>query len=74
MTDEPKPAENVTPFGVVKLILILFVCLTAAFLILGVFGLFAWLSLWGLLLKMGAAAGVVIAAVLLIAWLMQPRQ
>ena len=74
MTDEPNPAENVTPFGVVKLILVLFVGLGAVFVILAVFGVLAWLSLWGMLLKLGAAAGVIIAAVIVIAWLMGSRQ
>lgn len=71
MTNEEKPTSGVTPFGVVKLILVLFVGLTALFIVLAVFGVFAWLALWSLLLKLGAAAGVIAVAALLISWLMQ---
>lgn len=71
MTDQEQPTAGVTPFGVVKLILVLLIGLTALFVVLTVFGVFAWLALWGLLLKLGAAAAVIAVAALLISWLMQ---
>ncbi len=71
MTDENQPAESVTPLGVVKLVLVLFIGLGALLVILGLFGLFAWVALWSLLLKLAAAGGVVIAAALIISWLMR---
>lgn len=71
MTEEEKPTPGVTPFGVVKLIVVLFIGLAALFVVLAVFGVFAWLALWSLLLKLGAAAGVIALAVLLISWLLQ---
>lgn len=73
MTDAENPTSGVTPFGIVKLILVLFVGLTALFVVLAVLGLFAWLALWSLLLKLGAVAGVITLAVLLISWLIQKR-
>lgn len=73
MTDAENPTSGVTPFGIVKLILVLFVGLTALFIVLAVLGLFAWLALWSLLLKLGAVAGVITLAVLLISWLIQKR-
>jgi hypothetical protein len=73
LTDAENPTSGVTPFGIVKLILVLFVGLTALFVVLAVLGLFAWLALWSLLLKLGAVAGVITLAVLLISWLIQKR-
>lgn len=73
MTDAENPTSGVTPFGIVKLILVLFVGLTALFVVLAVLGLFAWLALWSLLLKLGAVAGVITLAALLISWLIQKR-
>jgi hypothetical protein len=71
VTDQHQPEENVTPFGIVKLILVLLIGLGALLIILTLFGVFAWLAMWHLFLKLGAAAGVIIAAVLVISWLMQ---
>lgn len=73
LTDEHTPDPKVTPFGVVKLVLVLFIGLGALFTVLAIFGLFAWLALWTLLFKLATAAGVVAAAVLIISWLMQSK-
>lgn len=71
---QQQPAENVTPFGIVKLVLALFIGLGALLIILALFGFFAWLSLWSLLLKLAAAAGIIIAATLIIHWLIQGKR
>ncbi len=71
MTDDNKPTSGVTPFGVVKLILLLLISVTALLVVLTLLGLLAWFTLWGLLLKLGAAAAVIAIAALLISRLMK---
>lgn len=66
-----KPAESVTPLGVVKVVVALFIVVGAVLAILGVFGFFAWLLLWKLLLKLGLVAGIIVAAIVLLGWLMR---
>lgn len=73
-SNDTKPAETVTPFGVVKIVVALFIGLGALLAVLAVFGLFAWLALWTLLLKLAMAAGILIAAIMLIGWLMRGKK
>jgi hypothetical protein len=67
-------AETVTPLGVVKVVVALVIGVGALLAVLGVFGIFAWLSLWNLLFKLAAAAAILIAATFLIGWLMQIKK
>lgn len=74
MTHEHEPNPSVTPSGVVKLVLVVFIGVGALLAVLAVFGIFAWASLWKLLLKLGVAAGIIAAAILLILWLMNSKK
>ncbi|MBC6904385.1 hypothetical protein DWB84_02740 [Saccharophagus sp. K07] len=74
MSDEHNPNPTVTPLGVVKLVLVLFIGVGALLAVLAVFGVFAWLSLWKLLLKLALVAAIITAATLLIIWLLKPNK
>lgn|GEM_PF-3439405 len=72
--NEMQEAETVTPLGVVKVVLVLFIGVSALLTVLAVFGIFAWLSLWDLLLKLAAAGAILGTVVFLIGWLMQVKK
>lgn len=72
--NEAQDAEAVTPLGVVKVVVVLFIGLGALLAVLAVFGIFAWLSLWNLMLKLAAAGAILIAVIFLIGWLMQGKK
>lgn len=66
--------QTTTPLGVIKLVVALFIGVGALLAVLGIFGIFAWLSLWNLLLKLAAFAAIIATAIFLIAWLMQEKK
>jgi hypothetical protein len=68
------PEENPTSFGVAKILIVLFIGVTAVMAILALFGFFAWLTLWKLLFKIAIAAAIVIAAVFIIGFLIQGKK
>lgn len=72
--NEAPDAEAVTPLGVVKVVVVLFIGLGALLAVLAIFGMFAWLSLWNLMLKLAAAGAILVTVIFLIGWLMQGKK
>jgi hypothetical protein len=72
--NESRATDAVTPMGVVKVVVALFIGLSALVTVLAVLGVFAWFYLWTLLFKLAIVATILVVAILLISWLMHGKK
>lgn len=74
MSGKPDSDPSVTPFAVIKVILVMIGGLVTGTILLTVFGLLSTTLLWKVTTKLGPITVIILLVVIMIRWVLKPKR